>query len=151
MHSNPNTLQVKVIKSLHGQDAGFGNQGCISNGIWAKIVGSSNYLHSSGIFPDDFIRFRVGCGTLTRFLKDTWISNSPLYLRFNRLFWLQLNKDCYIIDRIYSGQQKWNWSTNVLGVRNSAYLRDLLNEISQADISSNSYACIWSLSNDGHW
>ncbi|GKA88837.1 RNA-directed DNA polymerase, eukaryota [Tanacetum coccineum] len=36
-----------------------------------------------------------------------------------------------------------------LGACNSAYLLDLLNEMSHIDIASDSDACIWSLANDG--
>ncbi|GJU24878.1 hypothetical protein Tco_1163499 [Tanacetum coccineum] len=41
-----------------------------------------------------------------------------------------------------------NWSRNDLGVRNMAYFRDLLIEISQVDISTVGDICIWSLAND---
>ena len=44
--SYPNVLWVKVIKTLHGHEGDFFNQDCNFNGVWAKIVGSSNYLHS---------------------------------------------------------------------------------------------------------
>nr|GEZ00854.1 transposon TX1 uncharacterized [Tanacetum cinerariifolium] len=44
--SHKNALWVKVIKALHGQEGGFDNNGCIYNGTWARIVDSSNFLHS---------------------------------------------------------------------------------------------------------
>ncbi|GJW07735.1 RNA-directed DNA polymerase, eukaryota, reverse transcriptase zinc-binding domain protein [Tanacetum coccineum] len=47
--SYPNALWVNIIKALHGQEGGFDNQSFNFNGTWAKIVGSSNYLHSKGI------------------------------------------------------------------------------------------------------
>nr|GEX37072.1 putative RNA-directed DNA polymerase, eukaryota, reverse transcriptase zinc-binding domain protein [Tanacetum cinerariifolium] len=64
MISIANALWVKVVKSFHGQEGGFGLYENSSNGIWSKIVGSSNYLHSNAILPSDSIRFRVGCGLL---------------------------------------------------------------------------------------
>ncbi|GJT43930.1 hypothetical protein Tco_0952645 [Tanacetum coccineum] len=129
MHSNPNVLWVKVVKSLHASEGGFDQNGCKSNGIWAKIVSSSNHFHSRGIPPVDYLCFCASCGTLIRFWKDTWIGSSPLYLRYDRLFRLEQDKDYPIIDRIHNGQWSWNWTQNDLGVRNSAYLRDLLIEI----------------------
>nr|GEY15806.1 hypothetical protein [Tanacetum cinerariifolium] len=59
MTSNGNALWVKV-KALHGQDGSFGLNYNGLNGIWSKIVGSSNYLHSNNILPSDSIRFWVG-------------------------------------------------------------------------------------------
>nr|GEW98242.1 RNA-directed DNA polymerase, eukaryota, reverse transcriptase zinc-binding domain protein [Tanacetum cinerariifolium] len=58
---NPNSLWVSINKALHGIEWGFDSNGCNHNGLWAKIVGSSNYLHSSNILHTDSIRFQVGC------------------------------------------------------------------------------------------
>lgn len=112
------------------------------------VVGTSNYLHSSAIIPPDSLRFQVGCGTLLRFWKDTWFGNSPLYLRFNRVFRLEQDKDCLILDSNTNGQWCWNWFRSDLGVYNDAYLRDMLNEISQVDILSDSDTCVWSITHD---
>nr|GEX21741.1 RNA-directed DNA polymerase, eukaryota, reverse transcriptase zinc-binding domain protein [Tanacetum cinerariifolium] len=85
MFSFPNALWVKVIKSLHGQDGGFDNRGCVFNGTWAKIVGTSNFLHPNDIIPFNSFRFRMGGGTRIRFWKDIWLDDSPLFIRYNRL------------------------------------------------------------------
>ncbi|GKF51075.1 hypothetical protein Tco_0147542, partial [Tanacetum coccineum] len=47
--SSPNALWVQVIKAYHGQEGGFDTNGCSFKGIWANIVGTSNFLHSKGI------------------------------------------------------------------------------------------------------
>ncbi|GJV42344.1 RNA-directed DNA polymerase, eukaryota, reverse transcriptase zinc-binding domain protein [Tanacetum coccineum] len=94
--SNANALWVKVIKAFHGQEGGFDLNVSPSSGIWSKIVGSSNFLHSNEILPNDSIRFRVGSGCSIRFWKDLWTGNSPLYLRYNRLFRLDRDKDCLL-------------------------------------------------------
>nr|GEV60249.1 reverse transcriptase domain-containing protein [Tanacetum cinerariifolium] len=113
--SFPNALWVKVIKAIHGQEGGFDTYGCKFNGIWARIVGSSNFLHSKNIIP---------------------------------LYQLELDKYCLIIDRIENGKWSWNWSRNDIGVRNTAYFRDLLIEISRVNISTVGDTCIWSLAKD---
>ncbi|GJU14629.1 zinc finger, CCHC-type containing protein [Tanacetum coccineum] len=46
----------------------------------------------------------AGCGTRIRFWKDTWVGDSLFYIRYNRLFRLEREKDCLIIDRIDHGQ-----------------------------------------------
>ncbi|GJT37184.1 RNA-directed DNA polymerase, eukaryota, reverse transcriptase zinc-binding domain protein [Tanacetum coccineum] len=148
-YSSPDSLWAKVIRALHDSDGGFDHNGCKFTGIWSRIVNSSNYLHSSSILPLDSIRFQVGCGSLTRFWKDIWLGNSPLYTRFNRLFRLDQEKNCRIVDRIVDGQWSWNWSCNTLGVRNTAYLNNLLLEISELDINEAKDKCVWSLAHDG--
>ncbi|GJU11009.1 phospholipase-like, aminotransferase-like mobile domain protein [Tanacetum coccineum] len=59
------------------------------------------------------------------------------------------DKDCLIIDRINNGQWSWNWSRTNLGVRNLAYLCDMLNEIGQLNIDVNEDTCTWSLGPNG--
>ncbi|GKB30829.1 RNA-directed DNA polymerase, eukaryota [Tanacetum coccineum] len=122
MFSNPHHLWVKVIKALHGIEGGFDYKGCYFNGTWAKIVGSSNYLHSNGFLPSNSLSFKVGSGTRIHFWKDTWIGDSPLCTRYSRIYQLDQDKDCLIMDRFQNGQ---------LSIRTSAYLRDMLNEINQ--------------------
>ncbi|GJU44290.1 RNA-directed DNA polymerase, eukaryota, reverse transcriptase zinc-binding domain protein [Tanacetum coccineum] len=97
----------------------------------------------------DSIRFQVGCGSLTRFWKDIWLGNSPLCIHFSRLFRLEQEKNCLILDRIRNGQWSWNWSQNILGVRNTAYLINLLLEIGQLELESDKDKCLWSLAHDG--
>nr|GEW55612.1 RNA-directed DNA polymerase, eukaryota [Tanacetum cinerariifolium] len=48
-----------VIRALHGSEGGFEQNGYNFNGLWSKIVGTSNYLHSSSILPVDSIRYQV--------------------------------------------------------------------------------------------
>ncbi|GKD33803.1 hypothetical protein Tco_1249312 [Tanacetum coccineum] len=66
-----------------------------------------------------------------------------------RLFRLDLDKDCLIIDCISNGQWKWNWSREDIGVRNKAYLRELLLEISLVDIIVEEDSCVWDMAIHG--
>ncbi|GJY39484.1 putative RNA-directed DNA polymerase, eukaryota, reverse transcriptase zinc-binding domain protein [Tanacetum coccineum] len=75
---NPDAIWVRLIKAIHGPDAGFDLHGCNTQGLWAKIVGSINHLHSSGIIPLQSLRFKVGCGSKIHFWKDLWIGDGPL-------------------------------------------------------------------------
>ncbi|GJZ16707.1 RNA-directed DNA polymerase, eukaryota, reverse transcriptase zinc-binding domain protein [Tanacetum coccineum] len=149
MISNTNALWVKVIKAFHGQEGSFDLNDITSNGIWAKIVGSSNYLHSNAILPSDSIRFHVGCGTSIRFWKELWTGSSPLYLRYNRLFRLEQDKDCLISDRFKDKQWTWNWSRSFMGACNSAYITHIINEVSLTELSSEQDVCYWTIADDG--
>nr|GEV77070.1 hypothetical protein [Tanacetum cinerariifolium] len=147
--SSPNNMWVNIIKALHGQEGGLNNQGCNFNGTWYRIIGTSNILHSKGIIPLNSFCFKVGCDTRVCFWKDIWIGDSPLHTRYNRLYRLDQDKECLIIDRIFNGQWHWNWSMSDIATHNMAYLNDLLLEVSQIDISVDEDTCTWVLSNDG--
>ncbi|GKF83216.1 hypothetical protein Tco_0244872 [Tanacetum coccineum] len=36
--TNPNLLWVKLIKSIHGTEAGFDDKGCATSGVWSSII-----------------------------------------------------------------------------------------------------------------
>nr|GEU90471.1 hypothetical protein [Tanacetum cinerariifolium] len=98
--SSPNNMWVNIIKVLHGQEGGLNNQGCSFNGTWSRIIGTSNFLHSKGIIPLISFCFKVGCGTRVCFWKDIWIGDSPLHTWYNKLYRLDQDKDCLIIDHM---------------------------------------------------
>ncbi|GJS37519.1 RNA-directed DNA polymerase, eukaryota, reverse transcriptase zinc-binding domain protein [Tanacetum coccineum] len=125
LYSSPNALWVKIIKALHEQEGGFDNHGCKFNSTWARIVGSSNYLHSKDIIPLNSFRFQA------------------------RLYRLEHDKDCLIINRIDNGPWSWNWSRTDIGVRNTAYLSDMFLEISLVDTHAVEDYCLCSMLNDG--
>ncbi|GJZ25371.1 hypothetical protein Tco_0569624 [Tanacetum coccineum] len=115
----PKTI-LKNLECVAWAIRGFDHQGCKTNRLLEKIFGSSNYLHSSGILLVDSLRLKVGCGTLVRFWN--WLGDPPLSSLVNRFD---------------------------LGVRNSAYLIDMLAEIGHVVIDSDEDACFLSLANDG--
>nr|GEX12789.1 putative reverse transcriptase domain, retroviral aspartyl protease [Tanacetum cinerariifolium] len=53
-------LWVKLMKAINGLEAGFDGKDRYTHGIWANIVGSSIYLHSRNVIPNDAIKFQIG-------------------------------------------------------------------------------------------
>nr|GEW04266.1 RNA-directed DNA polymerase, eukaryota, reverse transcriptase zinc-binding domain protein [Tanacetum cinerariifolium] len=66
-----------------------------------------------------------------------------------RLFQLEQEKNYLILDCIRNGQWSWNWSQNILGVRNTAYLNNLLMEIGQLEAETDKDKYVWSLAHNG--
>ncbi|GJT77710.1 putative RNA-directed DNA polymerase, eukaryota, reverse transcriptase zinc-binding domain protein [Tanacetum coccineum] len=103
-------LWVKLFKAIRGTCLDL--KGCSSNGVWAKIVGSFNTLHSSGILANGILKCKVGDGASVRFWKDTWLGDEPLSIRYNRLFRLDSNEECLIKERLVNGSNildSWQW------------------------------------------
>nr|GEV53794.1 hypothetical protein [Tanacetum cinerariifolium] len=118
---NLSRKDVEVVKAFHGQESGFDSYGC---------------------------KFK-GCGSQIQFLKDIWLDETPLFYRYNRLYRLDINKDCLIKYKIENGNWNWNWSRTNLGSRNLAYFRDMLNEIGDVNIEVAEDTCYWSLGSNG--
>nr|GEX23007.1 ribonuclease H-like domain-containing protein [Tanacetum cinerariifolium] len=45
--------------------------------------------------------------------------------------------------------EKWNWSRKDIGIRNTAYLRDMILKISQVDLNAVDDHCVWTMAKDG--
>nr|GFC01985.1 RNA-directed DNA polymerase, eukaryota, reverse transcriptase zinc-binding domain protein [Tanacetum cinerariifolium] len=101
--NNSELLWVKLMKAIHGLEAGFDGKDCYTHGIWANIVGSSIYLHSRNVISNDALKCQIGCGSSIRFWKDLWIGDEPLCSRFNRLYRMDINENCIIRDRFVKG------------------------------------------------
>ncbi|GKA82912.1 RNA-directed DNA polymerase, eukaryota, reverse transcriptase zinc-binding domain protein [Tanacetum coccineum] len=80
-----NNKMVKLIKAIHGSEAGFDGKGCATSGIWSSIVGTANYLYSYNLLPKDTLKCHLGCGSSIRFWKDLWLGEEPLCSRYDRL------------------------------------------------------------------
>ncbi|GJU24161.1 RNA-directed DNA polymerase, eukaryota, reverse transcriptase zinc-binding domain protein [Tanacetum coccineum] len=94
----------------------------------------------------DSLETRVSLEEVKNAIWDYGSSKAP---GPDRLYRLEREKDCLIIDCIDHGQWRWNWSRPVLGARNSADLLDMLFEISSAEINKVEDSCVWSLGTDG--
>nr|GEX81130.1 RNA-directed DNA polymerase, eukaryota, reverse transcriptase zinc-binding domain protein [Tanacetum cinerariifolium] len=145
--TKPDSLWVKVIKAVHGVEVGFDEKGCYTNGTWANIAGSTNYLHSRNIVPKGTIRFKLGCGNNIRFCKDIWIEEEPLCSRFNRLIHFDLDENCNINERLISSNWIWQWRKSVTFGRTEKMLCTLSNELHHTTLSSEPNSCM--LSDDG--
>lgn len=104
-------LWVKLVKILHGDNGGFD---CISNRnigacSWARILASNFHLLNHGIYMDSVLKKKIGNGRNTKFWKDIWCENQCLAVKIPRIFELDINKDCYIGERLIYGVWVWDW------------------------------------------
>lgn len=127
-YNDNQALWVNVIKSIYGEEGGLGwTTGFRSRnkGIWKNILGTINSLHDKNIISLNSFSKRVGNGMHTKFWKEIWIGETPLMLRYPRLFSLELNKDCTVANRWSDNSGSWNWRHNNFRGISSSQLVDL--------------------------
>ncbi|GJZ23911.1 RNA-directed DNA polymerase, eukaryota, reverse transcriptase zinc-binding domain protein [Tanacetum coccineum] len=118
-------LGVKVLKLIHGNEAGIELKGCQTNGLWARIVGTIYHLHSSGYVPLNSLRYQV--------ISPRKESKLP------------------IRDRIVNGLWAWDWRRPVNGGRAFADLNNLLIDIGLLNVEVDRDCVVSSLSTDGSY
>ncbi|XP_071741928.1 uncharacterized protein [Rutidosis leptorrhynchoides] len=127
-----NSLWVKVISGIYGQNGGLGvenfNTSFLYNSVWSNIVKFENYIDSLGVvFRSSFIK-HIGDGASTSFWDDVWLGTFSLKNRFKRLFRLETEAGVKVKDRIaWDGSKwvgRWNWARTIMG-RTQAELDEL--------------------------
>ncbi|GJU93195.1 RNA-directed DNA polymerase, eukaryota, reverse transcriptase zinc-binding domain protein [Tanacetum coccineum] len=119
--NQPNSLWACLIKAIHGEDGGLISTRYSMHGTWANVFSMIHDLHNSNIILNNSTRIKLGCGSKVRFWKDVWLGDSALYQRYNRLFRLDVNEDCYVADRcrsiqLTSDEDSWQWLLGNNGV-----------------------------------
>ncbi|GJR56471.1 hypothetical protein Tco_1406992 [Tanacetum coccineum] len=90
----------RVIHAIHGPY--FTQNPPRFGSVWGTIVREIQSLNSQGIDLLSFCRIRVGNGMQTRFWKDHWIGDAPLYDLFPRLFSLEMSGDVTVATKLQS-------------------------------------------------
>ncbi|GJR21605.1 RNA-directed DNA polymerase, eukaryota, reverse transcriptase zinc-binding domain protein [Tanacetum coccineum] len=95
-------LWARVIKNIYGPCGGIndtpGNH--LSHSTWGGILSSIKRIKQKGIDLLSYCVRKIGDGTSTRFWEDTWCGDQPLKITFPRIYQLDTDKDCFIINRI---------------------------------------------------
>ncbi|XP_071691584.1 uncharacterized protein [Rutidosis leptorrhynchoides] len=144
-HFNVDDLWVKLMKSIHGEhfDNTFGNS------LWCSIVASCNKTVSDRLLPQDVIKLEVGNSTNVSFWHDRWCGSSTLESRFNRLYYLDINKHDSVADKWVNGEWQWVWSREDIGGHNMALLDDLLSVLHNVFFSDREDRWVFTLNSDG--
>ena len=86
---------------------------------------------------------------LVRFRKDVWIGDNALNQRYNKLFRLDVNEDCYVADRWSNNGWNWHWRRPIEGGRTGGMLAAMLDDIGHVDLTSELDTWQWLLGKDG--
>ncbi|XP_076946011.1 putative mitochondrial protein AtMg00310 [Bidens hawaiensis] len=145
--NSPNSLWVRVIKSIYRNNIDQHGlvQNIKGNGIWAMIVKSISKLNDENRIPISVIRKKVGNGNNTLFWKDVWIENSPLCSQFPRLFNLEINKDCFLNEKLVDKDWVWNWRRQLRGGAEDAQRIEMLSILSSFSLSNYDDKWTWKL------
>ncbi|GJV75495.1 RNA-directed DNA polymerase, eukaryota [Tanacetum coccineum] len=101
--------------------------------VWACIVKSINNLNEKGIIPFSTLKRKVNDGTSTKFWRDSWICDTPLAIKYPRLFRLEINQECLVSDK-WNGEWIWSWSRPITGGTIGSHLEELQNLVSNVHL-----------------
>ncbi|GKC19136.1 RNA-directed DNA polymerase, eukaryota, reverse transcriptase zinc-binding domain protein [Tanacetum coccineum] len=130
------SLWTRVITDIHGHSGDLGScfySQCRGTGVWARIVKSINSLNEKGIIPFSTLKRKVNDGTGTKFWRDSWICDTPLAIKYPRLFRLEINQECLVSDK-WNGEWIWSWSRPITGGTIGSHLEELQNLVSNVHL-----------------
>ncbi|PWA95764.1 reverse transcriptase zinc-binding domain-containing protein [Artemisia annua] len=116
------------------------------DGVWARIVKSINSLNEKGTIPFSTLKRKVNDGTGTTFWHDSWICDTPLAIKFPRLFHLEINQDCLVSEK-GNGEWIWNWSRPIRGGTIGSHLGELQNLVSNVHLGEATDEWQWNVLN----
>jgi hypothetical protein len=89
---------------------------CFESLWWKDICRLEGWVDSTNWLEEGMVR-RLGNGMNTRFWKDVWIGDSPLCIKFPRLYSISLQKNEYVGVLLEAAEEsrKWNflWRRNL--------------------------------------
>ncbi|GJS16186.1 RNA-directed DNA polymerase, eukaryota, reverse transcriptase zinc-binding domain protein [Tanacetum coccineum] len=135
--NQPNSIWACLIKAIHGEDGGLISPHYYMHGTWANVVSTIHDLHNSKQFYPYQTRMWLKLG------------DSALYQTYNRLFRLDVNKDCYVADRWSNNRWNWHWRRHIEGGRIRDMFTDLTAEIQQIQLTSDEDSWQWLLGKNG--
>ncbi|XP_071689089.1 uncharacterized protein [Rutidosis leptorrhynchoides] len=101
--TEPHSLWVKLIKSIHGPNGLLPLSGSPNpqgkSDVWLNVLRAGNLIGKTGPnFANSFAKI-IGDGTSTQFWNDTWLFDEPLREKFKRLFKLEGEPEVAVCER----------------------------------------------------
>ncbi|KAJ9564334.1 hypothetical protein OSB04_000300 [Centaurea solstitialis] len=112
-HSESESLWVRVIKSIFGEDGGLASldrwKGIGNSSVWGNIVKVGLEVDKLGInFSSSFWK-SIGDGTESKFWEDYWLKLGSLKDNFPRLFKLEEDRKVSVAERGSFSKGTWSW------------------------------------------
>lgn len=120
------------------------------HGTWLPITEIEKDLTGWNISLKNLFTRKVGNGDNTHFWKDIWYSDIALKEAFPRLYSIEANKNCLIVDRLFGSHGNcWNWKRNIKeGVESNELVR-LNNSMIDYPLTDKPDTWVWNHSNSG--
>ncbi|GJX25529.1 hypothetical protein Tco_0231825 [Tanacetum coccineum] len=99
--ANCSSLWSRFIKAIHGVSGAIGKPPPYSRrSPWLDIVSEVTNLSNMGINLISLLNKKVGNGESTSFWNDLWLGDSPLNKRFSMLFFLEVDKNISVAEKL---------------------------------------------------
>ncbi|PWA36655.1 RNA-directed DNA polymerase, eukaryota, Reverse transcriptase zinc-binding domain protein [Artemisia annua] len=156
-YTEKNALWRRLITSIHGIHGGL-EQAYPSNSIrpsiWKTIFELNKSMSDLNIDLGSVFVKKVGDNLSFSFWKDIWIGEQKLETLFPRLFSLEVNKDCKVVDRcnLNNGPhtRTWQWRRPVRDGVEKEQLDGLLNILRHFNPSSSNDRREYSIDASGY-
>ncbi|GKB49550.1 RNA-directed DNA polymerase, eukaryota, reverse transcriptase zinc-binding domain protein [Tanacetum coccineum] len=148
---SPSTLWVRVIKSIHGPHGCINdNSPCrFSYNTWRGILSFIKRVKLKGIYLLSYCARKIGKGSSTRFWEDVWCGDQPLKTLFPRIYMLDSDRSCLVMNRIPFYDVNFFLRRQPRGGIEMAQLSELQAKIEHVTLSDHGDSWLWTLDSSG--
>ena len=122
-------------------------------GVWGQICRINKKLESVNLDLSGLFQCKIEDGKNTKFWSDIWYGDGPLEKLFPRLAALEVEKDCFIADRIIRYENgttiNWRWRKPVREGREQQQLEEITTLCDRCKFKGDSDKWTWQLGNEG--
>ncbi|GKB48277.1 RNA-directed DNA polymerase, eukaryota [Tanacetum coccineum] len=95
------SLWVQIIKGIHGDYGGLLTSSfkSFNHGVRVNIIRCIHHLHDKQIIPRNLLIRNLGNGRSVKFWEDDWHESGPWKFKYPRLYALESNHSCLVVDR----------------------------------------------------
>lgn len=102
-------------------------------------------MEEKNIIPLSAKKKKFGRGNATNFWKDIWIANQPLFNAFTRVYRLDDNNQCTVLEKRSPRDWKWQWCRPLRGSEESSQFQQLLHKLLTITFSDSNDKRWWDL------
>nr|GFC28627.1 RNA-directed DNA polymerase, eukaryota, reverse transcriptase zinc-binding domain protein [Tanacetum cinerariifolium] len=148
--SQKNSLRVRVVKVLHGEDRKIGKKVQIRYpSTWLNIINEIESLKLHGIDVVSFITPKLGNGANTSFWDVAWCGDIAFKNLVPRLYALESMKNIGVASKLSHGGLKFSFRRNPRGGVEQAQFERLKEMVEGVTLSNSNDRWSWSLVGSG--
>ncbi|GJT31587.1 RNA-directed DNA polymerase, eukaryota, reverse transcriptase zinc-binding domain protein [Tanacetum coccineum] len=145
-------LWSRVIKAIHGDNGRIGSCSKIGyKSVWCDLIREVEAVKLHGFDLYSCMQKKIGNGEDSCFWDDVWIGDTPLKIRYPRLYDLEVNKGIKVASKMAHVSRSSSFRRNPRSGAEQSQIESLLDLLEGAILGTSRDRWYWSLEGSGEF